>query len=798
MMRWMGAAACWVACLHLCASAQDSARPQLTPATAADYTVATYLAQGPTPWTPADPAALRGVRPDVVVALDGSGTHASLQAAMDAAPAVGTASHRFVIGLAVGTYRGQVCLQGKAPVALVGLGKQPSDVRIVAARYAGEKKRPGVDAGNPCMPAVGAPAYGTFSSATAAIFSDDVQLSNLTIENDAMNGVRGGVGYPVEAAESGGAQAVALMTQGDKIQLEDVHLLGHQDTLYVRAALGHAGDRVYLHHSLVAGDVDFIFGAGTLVIDDSTILSRAGRRAPGEGGYVLAPSTASQTPRGILVHNSRFISEAGVGLGSIALGRAWDQGIAKGAWQKSTSPNGQAVVRDSVLGAHLGPWAASTARRPFSASGNQANRLWEWNNHQVGAGDVAGQSPDWSRETLAPHDGWAAANGGTLGGSDAGLEHTYTVRNRAELVAALAPGAYPRVVRVVGRIDLSTDANGRALGYADYRDPEFDPQAFLAAYDPAVWGKAPPSGPQEEARKRSVRRQAAQGVVKVPSRTTLVGVGADAAIVHGTLFLDSVDNVIIRNIHFSDAYDYFPAWDPKDNASGEWNSEYDNITLRVATHVWIDHCTFDDGSRPDEAEPVLLGRRVQHHDGLLDITQQSNWVTVSWNHFHHHDKTTLVGSSDSQALDDGKLKVTFHHNWYERTRERTPRVRYGAVHVYNNLFEGGTDGPYPYGYSLGIGHQSRIYSERNAWVTPPTVPTSQLLRALKGHRFVDNGSTHNGSTVNLLAELRANHPGVNWDADVGWKPSLFLAMDNVADVPSRVRARAGSGRGKAD
>ena len=786
MKRWMGAAACWVACLHWGAWAQDAARPQLTPAAAADYTVATYLAQGPAPWTPADPSALRGVRPDAVVALDGSGTHTSLQAALDAAPATGTASRRFVIGLAAGTYRGQVCLQGKAPVALVGLGAQPSDVRIVAGRYAGEKKRPGVDAGNPCLPTLDAPAYGTFSSASLGIFSNDVQVSHLTVENDAMQAVRGGQGYPIEAAEAGGAQAVALMTQGDRIQLEDVHLLGHQDTLYVRAAPGHSGDRVYVHHSLVAGDVDFIFGAGTLVIDDSTILSRAGRRAAGEGGHVLAPSTAPGTALGILVHNSRLIGEAGLRPGSISLGRAWDQGIAKGAWQKATSPNGQAVVRNSVLGAHIGPWAASTSRRPFSPSGEQANRMQEWGNQTLATYD----------ETLASHDGWAAAHGGTQGGAGARGEHTYTVRNRSELVAALAPGSYPRVVRVVGRVALSTDAFGRALGYADYRDAAFDPQAFLAAYDPAIWGKKPPSGPQEEARQRSARRQAEQVVVKLPSHTTLVGVGLDAAIVNGTLFLDKVDNVIIRNIHFSDAYDYFPAWDPKDNANGEWNSEYDNITLRGATHVWIDHCTFDDGPRSDDMEPVLLGRQVQHHDGLLDITQQSNWVTVSWNHFHHHDKTTLVGSSDGQALDEGKLKVTFHHNWYEHIKERTPRVRYGEVHVYNNLFEGGVDGPYPYGYSLGIGHQSRIYSERNAWVTPPTVRSAQLLRVLKGNRFFDNGSTHNGLAVGLLEVLRTTYPGVNWVADVGWTPSLFLAMDSVSDVPSRVRAGAGAGRGK--
>jgi pectate lyase/pectin methylesterase-like acyl-CoA thioesterase len=781
MKFWM----CLVACFTMGAWAQDATRPQVAAAAEADYTVASYLAQGPTPWTPADQSALWGARPDVLVAADGSGAFTSLQAALDAVPAANTGARLVVIGLAAGTYRGQVCLRGKVPVTLIGLGSQPSDVRIVASRYAAESKRPGVDAGNPCLPAVDAPTYGTFSSATLAIFSNAVQLVNLTVENDAMNAVRAGVGYPAAAAETGGAQAVALMTQGDRVQLENVHLLGHQDTLYVRAAPGNTGDRVYVRRSLVAGDVDFIFGAGTLVIDDSTILSRAGRRAAGEGGHVLAPSTAAQTPLGMLVTNSRWISEAGLRLGSVSLGRAWDQGIAKGTWQKAASPNGQAVVRDSVLGNHIGPWAASTSRRPFSATGEQAHRLLEWRNQQA---------QDWGREILAPQDGWAAAQGGTWGGAEARSVHAYTVRNRSELVAALAPGVYPRVVRVEGRIDLSTNAEGRSLGFADYRDAAFDLQAFVAAYDPATWGKKPPAGPQEEARQRSARKQAQQVVVKVPSHTTLVGVGTDAAIVNGGLALDRVDNVIIRNIHFSDAYDYFPAWDPKDNANGEWNSEYDNLSLRGATRVWIDHCTFDDGPRPDHAEPVFLGRQVQHHDGLLDISHQSNWVTVSWNHFHDHDKTTLVGGSDAQVQDAGKLKVTFHHNWYQRTKERTPRVRYGDVHVYNNLFEGSGEGGYPYAYSLGIGLQSRIFSERNVWLTPPSMRSAQLLRVLKGNRFFDSGSTHNGVAVDLLSALRVNHPGVNWADDVGWTPSLFLAMDLVSEVQTRVQRGAGAGR----
>lgn len=779
----MKRAAWLVACMVSMVCAQEPVRPTMTAEKATHHTIASYLAQGPAPWTPANLADVPARQFDFKVAADGSGTHRDLQAAFDALPAAGTTTKRTTIGLAPGTYVGQVCLQGKAPVRLLGLGSNATDVVIVAARYNGEAKRPGIDPANPCLPDLAAATFGTASSASFAIFSDDVQLVRLTIENSAMNRIKGGEGYPAGAAESGGAQAVALMTQGDKIQMEDVELLGHQDTLYVRAHPQGKGDRVYVRRSKIAGDVDFIFGAGTLVIDDSLILSRAGRRAPGHGGHILAPSTAAATPLGILVHNSRLLAEEGVAPGSISLGRAWDHGVAKGEWKESVSPNGQALVRNSVLGPHIGGWAASTSRRPFSA---QQNRFSEFDNRTA-------LPTAMERERLAANDGWASAEGGTQGGADASAQHVYTVRNRSQLVDALQPGDYPRIVRVVGRIDLSTDASGKPLGFSDYKDAAFDPVAFAAAFDPATWGKAPPEGPQEEARKRSARNQSSQTVLRVPSRTTIVGVGTDAHIVNGTLFLEKVDNVIIRNIHFSDAYDYFPAWDPKDNANGEWNSEYDNVTLRGATHVWIDHCTFDDGARPDDGEPVMLGRQVQHHDGLLDITQQSNWVTVSWNHFHNHDKTTLVGSSDNQVLDKDKLKVTFHHNWYRSVKERTPRVRYGQVHVYNNLFSGRRDGAYPYAYSLGVGAQSAIYSERNAWQEAPGIKPTQVVRALKGTRFTDNGSVYNGAPIDLAAGLKAAYPEVTWEG-AGWRPTLFLTMDAADQVETRVQRGAGAGR----
>jgi pectate lyase/pectin methylesterase-like acyl-CoA thioesterase len=754
-------------------------RPQLDAATAARQTVADYLAQGATPWAPGE---VQVGKPDFIVAADGSGTHRTLQAAIAALPARNAGARRWTIQLQPGVYREVVCARDKAPFTLTGMPGDPAAVVVVAGRYNAQRKAPG-EAGGPCDPAPGAPTWGTPGSASVAILSDDVQLAHLSIANDAMERVRDGIGYPEGAGESGGAQGVALRVQGDRILMDGVRLVGHQDTLMA------GGGRVLVRHSVIAGDVDFIFGDATLVITDSSILSRGGRRKPGNGGHVLAPSTAHDQRLGFLVVNSRFLAEPGVAPASFSLGRAWDFAVPQGQWKPNESPNGQALVRNSRLGGHIAPWSASTSRRPFSAEGPLANRMAEFGNVQFEA--------DPAREVLAANDGWGAAGGGTQGGAAALPADVSVVRNRAELAAALQPHEpskeRPRIVKVVGRIDLSVDAQNRPLGFEQFRDPAFDWDAYAKVYDPATWGKLLPRGPLEEARQRSAKKQAQVVVLRVPSRTTLIGVGAGAGFVNGTLFLDKVSDVIVRKLHFSDAFDHFPLWDPNDNASGEWNSEYDNLTLRGATRVWVDHCTFDDGERPDLRARVLLGKHLQHHDGLLDITQQSNHVTVSWNHFRRHDKTSLVGSSDGQKLDEGRLKVTFHHNLWEQTKERSPRVRYGQVHVYNNLYIGRTDELHPYGYSLGLGFRSRIVSERNVWETD--APAGRLLRWFKAESFLDQGSLLNGRPVDLLGALRqANPQAASVNTEVGWKPWLVGTFDESAEVAAKVRAGAGAPR----
>lgn len=338
--------------------AAQTARPQLQPAAAATMRVEDYLAQGPAPWAPSPLADLGAAPPDFVVAADGSGTHRTLQAAVDAVPARGASARAWTVWIRPGTYREPVCIRDKAPLRLIGHALDPAAVRVVEGRWHAKPKAPEAPA-HPCVPEAGSAVRGTAGSTSMAVLSDDVVLAHFTVANDAMDGVRAGQGYPEGAGESGGAQAVALTLAGDRIQLEGMRLVGHQDTLYAQAG------RILVRHSLIAGDVDFIFGAATLVLQHCTVLSRAGRRAPGNGGHVLAPSTPPGQRLGFLVTESRLVAEPGVAAGSVSLGRAWDHGVPRGQWQAGVSPNGQALIRDSVLGPHLAPWAASTSRRPF-------------------------------------------------------------------------------------------------------------------------------------------------------------------------------------------------------------------------------------------------------------------------------------------------------------------------------------------------------------------------------------------------------------------------------------------------
>ena len=153
-------------------------------------------------------------------------------------------------------------------------------------------------------------------------------------------------------------------------------------------------------------------------------------------------------------------------------------------------------------------------------------------------------------------------------------------------------------------------------------------------------------------------------IVRVASNKTIVGLGSS-----GELFAIEVDlrgssNIIIRNLKISHVL-----------AS---NHDGDLIHLDGTHDVWVDHCELF--NEPPQTQP-----NKDLYDGLVDITHDSSNVTLSWNLFHDHWKSNLIGSSDSDNFD---RSVTFHHNFYNNIASRVPSYRFGHGHVYDTYFLG--------------------------------------------------------------------------------------------------------------
>jgi pectate lyase len=183
------------------------------------------------------------------------------------------------------------------------------------------------------------------------------------------------------------------------------------------------------------------------------------------------------------------------------------------------------------------------------------------------------------------------------------------------------------------------------------------------------------------------------GVVKVGSNKTILGLcGAE---IDGGIDLSGSANVILRNIKI---VGYNCTDSPSDCSGG---NDAVHVDVR-AGHLWFDHLDISDGS-----------------DGNLDITHGSDFVTISWTKFHYsgmrtggHQFCNLIGHVDTNGPEDsGHLNVTFHHVWWaDHVDQRMPRVRFGKVHLFNNLYTSAGDTA-----CIEVGFDANIRSENNVF-----------------------------------------------------------------------------------
>ena len=383
-------------------STGTATRPLLTSQEAAPYIAENYFAQGGLlsqpqgAWQPGD-INLNDINTPWRVAASGA-PFTRVQQAVDAAIAQHQGAERIFIRLEPGVYTGTVYIPDDAPpITIFGSGKQPEAVRIELAldsQFSPAQYRQTVNADHypPNSPAYyqyalcAGKTTALIGTNCAAVFwsqSNDLQLVNLTIANSLLDTVDGGT-----------HQGVALRTDGDRIQLQNVRLLGRQDTLYLNVSNRHNDaitdriNRVYVKDSYIEGDVDYVFGRANAVFDGVHFHTVSSRQSP--EAYVLAPNTLPENPYGFLVKNSRFTTDEGYkGTFKAKLGRAWDQGAGKTGYLPGKTANGQALIVNSTIDGgydSLSPWgAAATTARPYKGNTDSArqlndvqfNRLWE-------------------------------------------------------------------------------------------------------------------------------------------------------------------------------------------------------------------------------------------------------------------------------------------------------------------------------------------------------------------------------------------------------------------------------------
>ena len=162
---------------------------------------------------------------------------------------------------------------------------------------------------------------------------------------------------------------------------------------------------------------------------------------------------------------------------------------------------------------------------------------------------------------------------------------------------------------------------------------------------------------------------------------TVEGVGHDAA-VYGFGFL-------IRSAKYTELSNL-----------GVYNFMDDGISVDTGNYyLWIHNNDISYGAVGSDSDQAK-------GDGSLDF-KKSYYSTLSYNHFWDSGKCNLLDASAGSGTSASNY-LTYHHNWYDHSDSRHPRIRNAsAVHVYNNYYDGNAK------YGIGVTSGSSCFAEGN-------------------------------------------------------------------------------------
>ncbi|MFJ9045782.1 polysaccharide lyase family 1 protein [Streptomyces sp. NPDC102347] len=152
--------------------------------------------------------------------------------------------------------------------------------------------------------------------------------------------------------------------------------------------------------------------------------------------------------------------------------------------------------------------------------------------------------------------------------------------------------------------------------------------------------------------------------LKQVSNVTIVGVGNGAVFDQLGIHIRKASNIVIQNVTVRNVK---KSGSPTSNGGDAIGMESD------VRNVWVDHVTLE-----------ASGGESEGYDGLFDMKDNTQYVTLSYSVLRNSGRGGLIGSSES---DRSNGYVTFHHNLYENIDSRAPLLRGGVAHLYNNHYK---------------------------------------------------------------------------------------------------------------
>ena len=256
---------------------------------------------------------------NLIVAKDGSGNYASVQAAINAAPTGRTTP--YIIYIKNGRYKEKINIPSNKPFIQL-IGEDVARVILTYDDYASKMVT--------CNTTLG-----TQNSASFTVNANDFSAINITFEN----------------TFGDGSQAVTILVNADRAFFENCRFLGNQDTVYLKGA---GAPRNYFKDCYIDGNIDFVFGSAIAVFDSCVVYAK--RRGSAGSSYITAPNTPNGQAYGFVFRGTKFPNNTGGT--SYYLSRPW-------ASPDVASTRQKAVLLNCLLSSHIQPagwsiWDANT------------------------------------------------------------------------------------------------------------------------------------------------------------------------------------------------------------------------------------------------------------------------------------------------------------------------------------------------------------------------------------------------------------------------------------------------------